>query len=312
MRTPVSLLALLTAALLASCGTPAPAPGDTGGTPPGNPGQPNPQPQPQPQPGPSTGDAPPAALAGEWHFGYISPIEYYDPSTGKYMEASGTSAILHLNADGTFSEVGINVVTVGVCTTRLLVKSEGIVKYADQTLTRIDRKVNASVYDSCTKKETTGGTLTEHTDRWSVEGEGDQAVLTFTDAKGGTGRWNRPRGTGGTPNTGGYSISGTLTAPSGHKLYDTTVLACPKATGCANAGDRFKFFKVGSELNTTTWEIKGLTNEEYLVYAWQDIDKDRAYSVGDWFDQGFLSGEGTFVNPSSGREVHFVMEQATE
>lgn len=299
MRTPVLLATLFTATLLASCtvsgSTPAPAPVTP--TPPGT--------------GQQTGDVPPVALAGEWNYGYISPIEYYDPSSGKYMEASGTSAILKLKADGTFTDVGISVVTVGNCTTKLLVQSEGTVTYTDKTFTRVDKKVDSSVYNSCTGQVVKGGTLTQNTSSWTVEGEGDSAVLIITDAQGATGRWNRPHGTA-PDGESQYTLSGTLTAPSGHKLYGTTVIACPKSTGCANAGDKFKFFKVGSEVNATTWEIKGLTNEEYLVYAWQDVDQDKAYSVGDWFDKSFLSGDGTFVNPANGHPVHFVMVQATE
>ncbi|MFC4456521.1 hypothetical protein [Deinococcus sonorensis] len=261
------------------------------------------------------GDPPPAALQGEWHFGYVSPIEYYDPTTGKYAEASGTSAILHLNPDGTFTGSSISVITVGACSTKLLVISDGLLKFNGQSMTKIDKHVKFSMLETCSGKVTTGGTLTNKTSTWKVEGEGDAAVLTITDDQGATGRWNRPRvvTAPGDPQPGKtYTLSGTLTAPSGHSLYGTAVIVCPKATGCEHGGDKTKWFKTGSELNATTWEIKGMTDEPYLVYAWQDVDHNKEFSVGDWFDKAFASGNGVITNPAAGTSVHFVMEEITE
>ena len=58
----------------------------------------------------------PAALQGQWEYGYVSPIEYYDPSTGKYAEGSGTSEIIRIKADGSYERNGIIVVSTYGCT----------------------------------------------------------------------------------------------------------------------------------------------------------------------------------------------------
>ncbi len=56
------------------------------------------------------GDAVPAEVQGEWHYGSTSLVEYYDPVRNQYAEASGTSMILKLGANGTIQRSGITVV----------------------------------------------------------------------------------------------------------------------------------------------------------------------------------------------------------
>ncbi len=52
----------------------------------------------------------PAEVQGEWHYGSTSLVEYYDPVRNQYAEASGTSMILKLGANGTIQRSGITVV----------------------------------------------------------------------------------------------------------------------------------------------------------------------------------------------------------
>ena len=66
----------------------------------------------------------PAALQGQWEYGYVSPIEYYDPSSGKYAESSGTSEIIRIRPDGTYERSGIIVMTTYSCTSKLLSTSK--------------------------------------------------------------------------------------------------------------------------------------------------------------------------------------------
>lgn len=158
-RTIFLLASLLTAALTA-CGASgdAPAGGTAGGAPGGKPV--------------------PAALQGEWRAGTASPSGYYDPSTGAWAGASGSSFILKLAANGSYSYTGLMVVQSGGCESKILSVEAG---NATLTADRLDlNPTSGSVqYYLCDPRNIKQGTLQPSHFSWQLtsDEQGKQALL---------------------------------------------------------------------------------------------------------------------------------------
>lgn len=133
----------------------------------------------------------PTTLAGEWTSGYISPIEYYDPSSGKWADASGTSSILRIRPDGTYEETGLLSVTTYGCTSKLLVRQEGAVKVQGNQVT-FTPKTSRAVGYMCSPSKTyeKRNHVQARTVTWTVE-KGSKTVLRLTSDGGGSTAYDR-------------------------------------------------------------------------------------------------------------------------
>jgi hypothetical protein len=67
----------------------------------------------------------PAELQGEWRAGEASPIGYYDPNSGAWQGATGTSFILKLRPDGSYEYTGLMAVNTGTCQSKILSYEKG-------------------------------------------------------------------------------------------------------------------------------------------------------------------------------------------
>ena len=284
------LAAFTLSVLLAACGTTGPTPGP-GGDPPGD----------------QVGDAMPAELQGEWHYGSISPVEYYDPVSNQYAEASGTSMILKLGANGTFQRSGITVMTTGTCTSKILLSESGIVDLDGTVLTLIPKASLAKGYQCSPSNAFENRSLTNSVNTWKVTGSGAQAVLALGKPNDTSinDLYNRPRDAAGPGGQGG-SISGhlTLAEGSGEELGDMVVMACPVDGGCGNQ-EKWRFTQFTSSGPSATFEIRNVPAEPYRVYAWNDLNGNRQADAGDLIGVYSTDGkaEATVTPPAQDLEI---------
>lgn len=292
----LGLAALTLSAVLAACGggtTPSPGPSSGGGTPTS-----------------PVGDALPAELQGEWHYGYISPIQYYDSTSNQYAEASGTSMILKLGANGTFTRSGITVITTGNCTSKILLNESGTVDLEGNLLTLIPKTSYAKGYQCSPSHSFENRTPTTSVNTWKVTGSGAQAVLALGKPNDASinDLYNRPRGTTNPGNEGG-SISGRLTLAenAGDELGDIVVMACPVDGGCGNEEKwRFTQFTTGSTM--ATFEIKNVLAEPYKVYAWNDLNGNKKPDAGDLIGVYSTDGKTEAVVTPPAQNINIVVE----
>lgn len=88
-----------------------------------------------------------------------------------------------------------------------------------------------------------------------------------------------------TPASASRTITGTVTAPGGHSLKNTVILACPEGN-CDSEDIRGTVIQAGGPKATFT--IENLDDVPYTVYAVQDIDGNENLNVGDWVDRHML------------------------
>ncbi|MFC4453781.1 hypothetical protein [Deinococcus sonorensis] len=255
------------------------------------------------------GTALPAELQGEWNYGTISPIEYYDPTSGQYAEASGTSDILKFTADGTYERTGITVVTTYNCTSKILLHQTGIVTLSGTTLTLTPKVSLAKGYRCSPSDAFENRALNTSVNTWNVAGSGAQAVLTLGDPdhQAVDSHYNRPRGTS-TPGSGGAagSIKGTLhVAKSGETIGAVSVFACPASGTCAAAGDAFRYTHPGDLGTSGSYVLGNVTNVPHNVFAWTDVNDNNQVDAGDMY--GVYTSDGQSVTavtpPAQGIDI---------
>ena len=205
------LTIVLFSALLASCGG-ASVPDGGGVTPPTTGGSPG-------------GAAFPTELQGDWQAGAAAPVGYYDPNSGAWQGATGSSFILKLRADGTYQYTGLLAVTTGSCQSKILSTERGTVTFkgVNMTFAPTQGDVQSTVCGGPVKH----APVTPSARRWalSMDDYGKEAL--FIQLEGGSGapnafyRTDRPGRT--FPRSG---ISGTVTAPEGRTVSGTLVVAC--------------------------------------------------------------------------------------
>src|SRR6476469_4777100 len=167
----VTLAAALLTVTLGACGGSSAA----GGTPP-----------PTPLPTPGGTSTMPAALQGEWQAGVASPVGYYDPSSGAWQGATGSSFILKLHADGTYAYTGLLAVGGGSCQSRILSTERGNATFSGtrMTSTPTEGDVQSTVCGGPVKHVP----ITPSVRRWalSIDDDGKEALYTQTEDGSGT------------------------------------------------------------------------------------------------------------------------------
>lgn len=130
----------------------------------------------------------PAALQGEWSSGYISPVEYYNPSTGKFADASGTNSSLVIRADGSYEQTGLLSVTTYGCTSKVFVQEKGNVRVQGGAVTFTPKTSRAVGYMcSPSKVYEKRDHVAPHTEAWNVDGN----VLRLAKDGGGSTAYDR-------------------------------------------------------------------------------------------------------------------------
>ncbi|SMB96921.1 hypothetical protein [Deinococcus hopiensis] len=193
-----------------------------------------------PTPGPSSLSV---ELRGEWHSGRISPVEYYNVSTGKWADASGTSIILKLNANLTYERTGLLVVTSYGCTSKLLVREKGKVAVNGAALTFTPAASSSTGYTcSPSKVSSARNTVKPYTERALVKVNPDgQHVLRLASGSGET-LFNHPLGS--FPERAAGRETATPPAPStsgsptaSHRTPNSSAAPTPAPTRWTATGD---------------------------------------------------------------------------
>lgn len=114
----------------------------------------------------------PASLQGEWHYGVVANIDYYDPATDKWTEGGGTSEVIKIAADGAYERTGLMVVTTYGCTSKLFVRDTGTVAVEGERVTFKPGVTNFSKGYTCTPSKIyeKQNAVAAKTYPWSVEG----------------------------------------------------------------------------------------------------------------------------------------------
>ncbi|WP_019587614.1 hypothetical protein [Deinococcus apachensis] len=227
-----------------------------------------------PAPGSSTL---PAELRGEWHSGRISPVEYYNVTTGKWAEASGTSILLKLNPNLTYERTGLLVVTTYGCTSKLLVQEQGKVAVNGSSLTFTPTSSASTGYTcSPSKVSSSKNSVKPYTERALVKVNPDgQHVLSLASGSGET-LFNRPLGT--PPESAPGTGRGTVTPPApGASGSPTPSYSTPNSSaGTTPSPTPAKWMASG------TWDAVLTVNEQtYRVQFKLQDDSPRILGYGD-------------------------------
>lgn len=147
---------------------------------PGNPAQP--------------GTPVPTELQGEWRYGTISSINYYDPATGAWGSPSGTGIYFTLSSDGNYERSSLLQVSSYGCESYVFVWEVGTVAVTDSQIT-FQPSQSAVKSQQCSADNTseTRNTVEPETFGWTV-GMDDysEIVLTLTYASGEADHYDRP------------------------------------------------------------------------------------------------------------------------
>ncbi|GGL19645.1 hypothetical protein [Deinococcus radiotolerans] len=238
----------------------------------------------------------PAALQGQWEFGYVSPIEYYDPSSGKYAEGSGTSEIIRIKADGSYERSGIIVVSTYSCTSKLLTTSKGKVTIKGNILTFTPTTVYNKGYTCSPSRSYETRELRTSVFTWKISGD----TLALGDPKGEArdSLYNRPRVLGGSAaDQRVRRVTGVLTAPQGHSLQGAAVIACRVDRGCADEAS-VRFVTLSGTGNVQSFTLDNLDATPYELLAWEDTNGNGEPDAGDWVDAASAKGQtGVTLTP---------------
>ena len=250
----------------------------------------------------------PAALQGQWEYGYVSPIEYYDPSTGKYAEGSGTSEIIRIQADGSYERSGIIVVTTYSCTSKLLTTSKGKVSLKGNILTFTPTSVYNKGYTCSPSKSYETRELRNSVFTWKINGD----TLALGDPKGESrdSLYNRPRTLG--ASAAGQKIrrvTGVLSLPEGHAAKGVAVIACRVDRGCGAEDGSVRFVNLTGSGRQQSFSLDDLDGVPYEILAWEDTNGSGQPDAGDWVDSASARGQsGVTVTPPV-TEVLLKLEQ---
>lgn len=250
----------------------------------------------------------PAALQGQWEYGYVSPIEYYDPSTGKYAEGSGTSEIIRIQADGSYERSGIIVVTTYSCTSKLLTTSRGKVSLKGNILTFTPTSVYNKGYTCSPSKSYETRELRNSVFTWKINGD----TLALGDPKGESrdSLYNRPRTLG--ASAAGQKVrrvTGVLSLPEGHAAKGIAVIACRVDRGCGAEDGSVRFVNLTGSGRQQSFSLDDLDGVPYEILAWEDTNGSGQPDAGDWVDSASARGQsGVTVTPPV-TEVFLKLEQ---
>ncbi|GGO35901.1 hypothetical protein [Deinococcus humi] len=268
-----TLSALLLTTVLAGCGGYSPpGTGDTG-TPPGD------------TPGGGTGGGSstvPDVVQGDWQAGEAAPVGYYDPNSGAWQGATGSSFILKLRADGSYQYTGLLAVDTGSCRSKILSYEKGRVTFegGKMAFTPTEGDVQSTVCNGPIKH----APVTPTVRRWalSVDNSGKQAL--FAQLQDGSGaptafyRTDQPSKT--FPKIG---IQGTVTAPQGRSVAGTLVVACyVEDPTCQSPATKIQ--PVQGSGGSGTFAFPALEDRAYVLSAIQDANGNGVVDSGDLVD----------------------------
>ncbi|GGK95696.1 hypothetical protein [Deinococcus radiotolerans] len=241
-------------------------------------GGPQPAPQPSPSPDPAPGGSVPAQVQGEWQAGEASPIGYYDPSTGAWQGATGSSFIMKVYANGTYAYTGLLAVGSGSCQSRILSTERGTAAFSGDlmTFTPLEGEVQSTVCGGPVQH----APVTPTVRRWalSVDDYGKEALFTQLQDTPGTTAFYRTDRPGQTfPKIG---ISGRVNAPEGRSAAGTLVVACyAEDPNCASPATKIQPVTVSG-----TFSFPALEDRPYTLNAIQDTNGNGKVDSGDLVD----------------------------
>lgn len=136
----------------------------------------------------------PPELQGEWRYGTLSSIDYYDPTTGAWASPSGTGIYFTLGADGSYERSSLLQITTYSCESYVFIWEVGTVSVSGNSLT-FQPAQSAVKSQNCSPDNTaeTFNTVTPETFTWSLApDEYGDTVLTLTYSSGEEALYDRP------------------------------------------------------------------------------------------------------------------------
>jgi hypothetical protein len=100
-------------------------------------------------------------------------------------------------------------------------------------------------------------------------------------------------------------IRGSLTAPAGHSLQGSYVIACPLEGGCDAGGNAVQ---IEATENQAIFEISELTAEAHAVFAWKDVNGNDDIDEGDLLGIYTLNGEDAAAVTPPASNIQIVLE----
>lgn len=171
--TRLCLLVLLT--LLAACGQGGPGMG--------------------PAPAPALSGTPvPAELQGDWRYGTVSSVSYYDPTTGSWAQPSGTGIYFTLSPDGRYERSSLLQITTYSCESYVFIWEVGTVAISGNQIT-FQPAQSAVKSQQCSPDNSseTHNTVEPESFTWSVGPDAyGETVLTLTYPSGEESLYDRP------------------------------------------------------------------------------------------------------------------------
>lgn len=138
----------------------------------------------------------PASLTRQWTSGYSSaglpaPMEYYNPQTGRFSDASGVLRSLKLNADGTYESVDLMTVTTTGCTSKVFVHARGKVILNGTVIEFLPQDSLSAGY-TCTPSRAyeKRGQVSASKKHWHIDSSSGKPVLVLSTPGGGTSRYD--------------------------------------------------------------------------------------------------------------------------
>ncbi|GGJ39531.1 hypothetical protein [Deinococcus roseus] len=246
-----------------------------------------------------------AQLQGEWYSGTISPMEYYNSVTGLWTHASGTSTLLKMNADGSYTKTGLLVITTFSCTSKVFVQEEGKVVESGEKLTFTPSKSLSQGY-TCSPSNSyeQRDTAKPSTVTFSLENPGSAKTVLSLGNENGVTRFNRSETsapTNGTANTGNTSNSAPLSQNA--QATKTEVKPQIKPIRTDGSGNWKAILRAGSESMEVTLTLdeddRGLAGtifmgNDYVGYVRGDRNTGTLQLVLNDDDETTFNATGTF------------------
>lgn len=253
---------------------------------------------------------PPAALQGEWHYGSVSMIDYYNPATNGWTSGGGTSEILKIAPDGSYERTGLLEITTYGCTSKVFVHDKGTVRVEGNKITFQPGATNFSKGYTCTPSKIyeKQNAVQTKTYTWRVEQSNGYTNLSLdstqyrlttapaaassTPAATSTGAASSSapsasKSTGVTAKTppaakqsapAANTISGSVTLPAGMTASAVHVFACPVDSECDSDDVRFASLSVRG---TAAYRLEDVRPGAYEVFAWVDENGNEEVDAGD-------------------------------
>ncbi len=138
----------------------------------------------------AAGSALPSVMVGRWLYGALSTVAYHDPSTDRWMDASGASEIVTYRSDGRYERTRVLSMRSFSCESKLFIYERGVVKLDGGRLTYQPSEGVNKGYTCSPSNSWSTSTINAETWALTFEKDGGKDVMVLSDGNG-TARYSR-------------------------------------------------------------------------------------------------------------------------